>query len=451
MARFLPPALYLVAMFALNVYRAATQSFIVDEAYSYQLYVGREPFMLLRQYDANLHVLHTLLAWLSVKAFGLSELTFRLPSLAGCALYFIGVHRLSALFADSWRRLLAVVLLTANPLIEDHMSVARGYGLALGFFAWAFCEAYRALQGKPRFLALAVLLALSVASNFTFLFPSAGLAAATAGALVAWGRATLQEILRELAGPWLLLTFLMLVVPFSRMEPGAFYYGAGSLRESLELLARYSSGDHAVSGWLVISGAAVAVLGCLGVVWRRRKAAADSFPLLACGTLLLTLAAVAAAHVLFGVRYPRGRTGIYLLFLPALAMLPLARSRAGAAALMLASAAMAQGIRIDRYMEWRFDANTRDIIAQVASRHASSGGPVRVACPAPACRALQLYAVVRKLDWVEIRETPVWQPGFDYYVLIGDTEEQAARHGLRILYRGPVSGTVLAAPAGGRA
>ncbi len=426
------------------MYRAATQSFVIDEAYSYQLYIGREPFALFRQYDANLHVLHTLLVWFTVKAFGLSELAFRLPSLAGCALYFAGVRRLSEMvFADSWRRLLAVALLTANPLIEDHMSVGRGYGLALGFFAWAFCEACRALQDKPRLPLLAALLALSVASNFTFLFPATALVAALAV------RGSFAEWVRELAGPWLMLTFLILVLPFSRLEPGAFYYGADSLRLSWEVLARYSAGDHPVPGGPIFAGAVLALWG--SQFWLRPpfRRPVDWFAILASGTLLLTVAAVITAHALFGVLYPRARTGIYLLFLASLALLPLACWRIGAAALFFLSVAMAQGIRIDRYMEWTFDANSREIAAQIVERHASSAEPVRVACRLPVCRSVQVYAAMWKLDWAEVREVEAWEPGFDYYILAGDIEQQTEALGLRVVYRGPESGAVLAAPAGG--
>ena len=429
MARSPIVQIYLTLLFALNVYRAATQSFVIDEGYSYQLYIGREPFWLFRQYDANLHVLHTLLCWGSVKLFGLSELTFRLPSLLGCALYFTGVYRLSGLVFSDWsRRLLAVVLLTANPLIQDHMSVGRGYGLALGFFAWAFCEALSG-ERRPR---IAVLLALSIASNFTFLFPAAGLLAMIAGVLM-WQRGvSLTTVVQELLGPWLVLTFLLLVMPFGRLEPGSFYFGAADLKASLQSLAP------------LVLGAVLAIGACLMAVWGFRRGT-DAFSRLAGGTFVLTVAAVVAAHVLFGVPYPQSRTGIYLVFLLPVCFLPLARWKSGAIALLALSAVMAQAIRVDRYTEWAFDANSRDIARTIVARHASSTVPVRIACRLPACRALQLYISMWELGWADVQEVTAWEPGFDYYLLTGEVQQEAASLGLRVVYYGPISGVALAA------
>ena len=143
--------LFLTALFAFNVYRAATQSFTTDEVCSWRLYIRPGPFNLFRKYDANLHVLHTLLTWASVRVFGLSELTFRIPSLLACAAYFAAVYRLCGLaLGASPMFLLGTCLLTLNPLIEDHMSVGRGYGLALALFAWAFVEALESREYTRR-------------------------------------------------------------------------------------------------------------------------------------------------------------------------------------------------------------------------------------------------------------------------------------------------------------
>jgi len=438
-ARIPVAAIYLALLFALNVYRAATQSFVIDEGYSYQLFIGHQPFMLFRQYDANLHVLHSLLCWGSVKLFGLSELTFRLPSLLGCALYFSGLYRLGGLiFPDAWRRLVVVILLTANPLIEDHMSVGRGYGLALGLFAWAFCEA---ISAAPRLPWLAALLALSVGANFTFLFPAVALLAVVAGVLW-WQRGVaVGTIVQELVGPWLVLTFLILVMPFSRLEPGAFYYGVADLRVALQVLIEHSVGGRPLPP---ILGASVFGAGLVAAWFFRRVGIFGG------GTFALTLAAVVGAHVVFGVLYPWARTGLYLVFLLLVCLLPLARWKVGAVGLLVLSAAMAQGIRIDRYMEWAFDANSREVAAVILERHSSGAAPVRVACHLPVCHAVRLYTAMWGLGWADVQEVGAWEPGFDYYVLTGDVEKDAASLGLRVIYTGPVSGVGLAIPEGAR-
>jgi len=440
---------FLTALFALNVYRAATQSFITDEAYSWRLYIGAEPFNLFRQYDANLHVLHTLLTWASVRLFGLSELTFRIPSLLACAAYFAAVYRLCGLaFGASPMFLLGSCLLTLNPLIEDHMSVGRGYGLALACFAWAFAEALGSFRNEPRWPRLALFLALSVAANLTFLFPAAALLAIVTLVLLRNG-SRFAAITRELLGPWLVLTFLFLVLPFSQMVPGQIYFGADTISSSAQTLLDLSIGDRHLPLTLITVIAAVAFIGCAGAavtLWLRR-AVESNFALLATGTFTLTAGLVVASHVLMGVQYPLARTGLYFLFLLLLCLLPLARWSIGAGALALLCVLMAQGIRADRYMEWRFDASNRDILARIKSRHTADRRPVRIVCSKPMATTFELYRAMDRLDWISNIEMNRWEHGFDYYV-IGDVDsDKVAELSLRELSVGSASGTILAVPA----
>jgi hypothetical protein len=440
---------FLTALFALNVYRAATQSFTTDEAYSWRLYIGAEPFNLFRQYDANLHVLHTLLTWASVKLFGLSELTFRIPSLLACAAYFAAVYRLCGqAFGASPMFLLGTCLLTLNPLIEDHMSVGRGYGLALACFAWAFAEALGSLPDKRRWPRVALWLALSVAANLTFLFPAAALLVMVT--LAEWRNgSSLTAITRELVGPWLVLTFLFLVIPFSQMVPGQLYFGSDTISASAQTLLELSIGDQHISLALTIVIAAVAFIGCAGAavgLWLRRTTDSN-FALLATGTFTLTASLVIASHVLMGVPYPLARTGLYFLFLLSLCLLPLARWSEGAGALALLCVLMAQGIRADRYMEWRFDASNRDILARIESRHTADSRPVRIVCSKPMATTFELYRAMHRLDWISDIQMNRWERGFDYYV-IGDIDSnKVAELSLRELLVGAASGTILAMPA----
>src|SRR5471032_3022245 len=128
----------LAALFAVNVYRAATQSVTPDEARTYNRFVGpplREAF---RVMTANNHVLNTLLAILSTSYFHLTDLALRLPSVLCGGLYLWAVYRLSRrTFGTGLLCLAAVALLSLNPLVLDYLSAARGYGMALAFWMWA--------------------------------------------------------------------------------------------------------------------------------------------------------------------------------------------------------------------------------------------------------------------------------------------------------------------------
>lgn len=435
----------LSALFALTFYRAAALSFTTDEAFSYQLFVGAPRFELLRTYDANLHLLHTLLVWASVKLFGLGELAFRLPSLAACALYLTGVYRLSGLMLGSGAMsLLGALALSVNPLILDHMAVGRGYGLALACFAWAFGEAVRAVREPARGLfGVAVWMALSIASNLTFLFPGAGLAAA----LMLW-RPPLPRRAAQLAGPAGVFTFLLLVLPLSRMEPGQFYFGSRTVTEMTQTLAEMSvGGKHLNPNW-VNAGAAALLAAAAAVAaarWRRGGVAA-----LTAETLAFTAAGVAASHWIFGLPLPWGRTGLYFLFLAplfAIAWLqhwPARLRQAGAVVVALAVIAMVAFMAPRQFKEWPYDAGARAIMSRIQELR-NGRVQVRIAASPPLERTLALYRELFSMDWVAAIVADPFAPGYDFYVLReGDRERAGA---LRVILDNTPGGTILAIPA----
>src|SRR5512138_3470136 len=82
----------LVAVFAICVYRAWTQSLAIDEAWAFKLFVNKNWATLITQYDACNHVLHTVLTKVFRQVFGISELDLRLASLAGCLIYLTAAY-----------------------------------------------------------------------------------------------------------------------------------------------------------------------------------------------------------------------------------------------------------------------------------------------------------------------------------------------------------------------
>src|SRR6266481_2121218 len=95
-ARILVPSVILLlgVLVAVNAYRAWTQSITYDEAYTYEFYVSGPVSGILTNTGANNHVLFSLLAKATTTAFGPSELSLRLPSVAAGAIYLVGIFLL---------------------------------------------------------------------------------------------------------------------------------------------------------------------------------------------------------------------------------------------------------------------------------------------------------------------------------------------------------------------
>jgi hypothetical protein len=168
-------------IFLAVVFRAWRQSITYDEAITWRMFIVTPFSSILNTYDANHHILHTWLVRLVTSITGVSEFTLRLPALAGAALYLFTLTRLSArLFGQTWLAPASVVLMGAPPLVMDFLVAARGYGLALALFFFAFERVLALLSGdssRKTIYTAGAALGLSIAANFVFVIPAALLAA----------------------------------------------------------------------------------------------------------------------------------------------------------------------------------------------------------------------------------------------------------------------------------
>ncbi len=208
----------LLCFFAAAAYRAAAQSITFDEARVFLTYIEAPLSRTLTSYDASQHVLETVLARWPVRMFGLSEFTFRLPSLLAAGAYLLAAFQLSRrLFGG--RRMLpaAAAALGANLLMLEYLGMTRAFALAMALFTWGVYLLVRYISedyDRPeRFLPRAGLLfGLSVAANPAFVFPVAAAAAAFTAAArrIAFDR---------LWGPAIVPAFAFLCLPLLK-APG---------------------------------------------------------------------------------------------------------------------------------------------------------------------------------------------------------------------------------------
>jgi hypothetical protein len=175
----------LALSFGIAVYRARVQAIAHDEALEYEWFLDGGVYHVLAYNPAN-HVLFTLLAKPIVWALGVNEFTLRAPSLIGTVIYLIATYLLcSRLFVGGVLLFVSVAMLCLNPQVLEFMPAARGYILGLGCLSIAM-YIFARLAGRGQFqphdkewrwgCAIAsVLLALSVAANFTNVVPTVAL------------------------------------------------------------------------------------------------------------------------------------------------------------------------------------------------------------------------------------------------------------------------------------
>jgi len=105
----------------------------LDEGHTFKILEGNA----LMAATANNHFLNTWLMNVCRFFFGDSELSLRLPNIIGFIFYGLGCYRFLK-DKKTFVIISGIALLLLNPYIIDFFSVARGYGLALGFFMFSF-------------------------------------------------------------------------------------------------------------------------------------------------------------------------------------------------------------------------------------------------------------------------------------------------------------------------
>jgi hypothetical protein len=482
---------FLVALWLVCGYRAATQSITHDEALTYANYLVLPFSQLFNYYDANHHFLNTVLMHFSTSVFGFSEWSMRLPALAGAALYFAGVYRLVChLFGERWLQLPAVALLTLNPLVLDFLVAARGYSLALGLWFWALATLLPYLEapksGTPRHLVESgVALALSVTANLVFLVPAAVLTVFA----VAWpmferpkpepepvpvGKGRKKQVavkdLPATYGPNIWRYFVLpiagvavvffLTAPIDLAKRGDFYIGVPTIGESLRNLAtdsfEHSGPLHGAPAMNGVRDAAafvlvpLIVLSALGLGVLRRNV----LLLMAAGLALCSAVLLWISHLATDLPYPMDRTGLYFLVLVPLALLGLIAKgpRPAALAASIVGVALlvvfASELNVREFLVWEYDADTKELIGRLAQLNKDKpDGSVKLAASWQLEPTLNFYRETNHWNWLQTVERSPIAAGANFYALIPADRDAARALRLQTLYQGPVSGTVLASPA----
>ncbi len=476
----------LAFLFAVNVYRAATQAITHDEALTYSWFLSQPWDAVFHKYDANHHVLFTLLDRVIVALVGATPFTLRLPTLAACGLAFWTLFQLcQLLFGTGWLLLLSIAAVSLNPLLLDFLSAARGYGMALAFFLTAvylllkfLSEPGQSYAHRWRLLSIGLLFAASLCSNLTYLVPI------TAAILMSLGmhwlnlrtatpdpsvQLSVENAARILVTPFLVVSWLVLIFPLSAASGDRFYYGAHSWSEATESLVVYSLISLPKfellpnTIWLREWSEAGMAIVLIGVVllgfrslfrWKHATAPERGLILLA-GISAMSLGAIATGFYFAGVVLPVDRTAIYWVLLLTFAGLLIIRFTPGprwiswllAIPMLMVVAQYTLEFRTTYYAAWLLHRHFDQIVAYIEKDPARpSNRPVVVAGSREMAVPLNFYKQSRKLAW--LAETPGGDMPkvADYWTFGVLQRDEVQKRGLRIVWSDPLSGTVLAVP-----
>jgi hypothetical protein len=487
----------LVLLLGASIYRAATLAISMDEAYTYLSFVAPPLKQILTTYSPNHNVLYSLLAKASVHAFGVSELSLRVPALVGGLLSLIAIVAMSRILLRSELTiLLSVCLIALNPMIFDYMSEARGYSLALAFYLLGLLRAVPALLGnadhyRSRLACAGALLGLSVAAHLSFGIPVIALDLIFTAVCLRFSFSRAGAFLAWLLLPQIGVAAAITIGPLIHAQRQEFVGGYTSAFQTLNnfaiscLLHDWDGNgvwtyqvNTWVSGWfytvfrcifLLVIGAAVFVIGravlsaALGVQRNTRSSHQNSLDprslwLLVCaGTLLFSILIVIAAHALGDAPYPFARFVLYWwpLWVFTTCML-IERFRPGAWPLRSLSAllvvfcvlmAMQSGLQLDLdHFGWlRYSAGTKQIADFIRRKNVADGGPeVTISTSGSLYACLDFYRSMYSMSMWRLRVRSD-APDGDFIVMDAFDRPKGIPPEYDLIWQDPLSKAVIAA------
>ena len=414
---------------------------MIDEVLTFNRFVKGPWSSIYGDYDANNHILYSILAKLSVGAFGLSELTLRLPSVLAGFCLILGLFWLLQLVRSRVIRWIALLAISLHPLLMHFSVAAQGYSLSLALFVWALH-----LSGRGRHVLAGVLLGLGVSANLSLAFPALGMM------LAAFVVAPRVRSFCATAIPAAAVFFITCFASLRTAHRDSFYLGWPTVHEALTTLIFTSIhakvngdglfGTHQAAALIEKFFLPLVMLFILAASGRQLLTDPDSrqrlAPLL---TLLATLLGLVAAHHLLDVKYPADRAYLYLVLLFAAAW---GTQLVLACLLALQFATQLQG----RYFQyWTVEMDNK-AIAQILKKECEGREENTVLMSATwvhheALEFYRHYLQITVLRPVE-RPEPIPLSGYDFYVLSGSDTKAIEEAQLRVLFANPLAGVVLA-------
>lgn len=450
-------------LFGINIYRAATQSITTDEAFTFLRSVLVPIPKLWQAFDANDHVLHTLLCKASVAMFGAGEFTLRIPALLGGVLLLWMCLRLCLLlFGGTWYMLIAFLTLALNPFLLDYCSIARGYGMATALLLVSLDQLLR-YQSAPyalwRLYAAGISLALAAAANLTAVIPGTALVLMFAGIHLGepiyqknWARLRVRaaNLADHMIVPGIVITVAMLLGPLSHAHSDTFYVGARNLRESItsfvyaifwrprnpfEFTPLHRLIEDTAIALAPFFVAAVLLGGMILSLRDRRR-------MLLTGVCSLSILILIGLHYTAGVPYPERRTGLYLvplLTLLAASVFQPAKALGGTvAAIFLAQFLLSWNVRF--YDEWLIDSGNRDLALFLRGHPPAAGRRLKLGATFPLQYGTGFYRHLYGMEWLDLSAAHNGPDGvYDLYFLAEKDHQVVEKRKLRVIYRHPFS------------
>ncbi len=426
------------------VYRAYSVGITYDESWTLRWFVDL-PFMQALNCspcDANNHLLNTLLIKLMFVCGNDSLFVARIPNILAFLLYGYFAFRICSQYLRFRFGIIAFLILLCNPFVLDFFSLARGYGLALGFqmmSIYYFVSFFNSFKTKHVLLTLFAGV-FAVLSSFSFLNYWLVIAFLIVFyAIVFKAKVNLKQVLIAVFLTSLLLIALIYEPIRKMLINGNFYYGGdrGFFSDTLVSLTKYSmyTPNESPFVWGVLI--AFLLLLCLSVIFslfqRKNIVAPKNLFLL---VLILCALAIISQFYLFGTPFVIDRSALFFyplfVFLLYFAFHELHNYwfftvMAGIVALF-ALVNFTYHANTYKTATWFFDAHTSEILESINEKGKAKGKPIKIDYSWPFESAILYYTAKNNYEFIDLVNSPLnkhaYNDAADYYIFLNQRLEK---------------------------
>jgi hypothetical protein len=405
-------------VFLYVLYRAIKIGVTYDEAWTINSFVPQN-FINILNYspcDANNHIINTLLIKLLFLFGNHSLFIARLPNVLAFIMYVVFSYKIASRYLSSLLGICLFLLLILNPFVLDFFSIARGYGLSLGFLMASlyYVISYFLNQQPTKIIFSLIFGAMAVLCNFSLL--NYFLVLLIAINIVSYFFSKQYNFKQNLFFSFAVLISLIVTIyePIRKLKAnGNLYYGGDNnfYSDTLISLTKYTfytsntniAIEYSLNTFIVV----ILISILLSFYYNRSLLTSKNLVL---GITLLCILSVVVQHYLLGTLYLIDRTALffYPLFILCLCFSLNEFSKKRISKIIAFVVVLSFGINFFRNTNfyktaiWYFDAHSISILNELNEKGKVKNRKIKIDFSWPFQSSINYYVNNNKFPFIEI-------------------------------------------------
>lgn len=303
--------------------RSSLIPLVHDEAATFFHYIHKASFLPpFAHWDANNHILNSMLSYFSYSLFGSSELALRLPNLLFFPLFFFYTYKISTELSNKILRWTFIISLVFAHNFIEYFGLTRGYGMSMALlFAaiWYLIQVFKHSKLKNYFLS-SLFMSFAILANLTLIN----------SALLLFGILLIQILInykntdnkKSIKSFGIVLFTLGITIAlsisllFKFKEKGLLYYGTldGLWELTVKSLIELLSGTESniIAGFVLFYFIGMLIIFARTIIKQRSFSSLWNKNFLFFYLLIGNLIAILILGKILHINYPEDRTGLYL-------------------------------------------------------------------------------------------------------------------------------------------